>query len=44
MGLQAHNLHQSNGQVERPIQTIKTTLYKVFENIEDPHLALLSIR
>ena len=35
---------QSNGQVERTIQTIKTTLYSVFENNEDPYLALLSIR
>ena len=35
---------QSNGQVERTIQTIKMTLYKVFENNEGPYLALLSIR
>ena len=28
---------QSNGQVERTIQAIKTTLYKAFENNEDPH-------
>ena len=27
---------QSNGQVEGTIQTIKTTLCKVFENNEDP--------
>ena len=48
MGFQPYNLQssstQSNGQVERTIQTIKTTLYKVFENNEDPYLALLSIR
>ena len=30
---------QSNRQVERTVQTIKTTLYKVFENTEDPYLA-----
>ena len=35
---------QSNGQVGKTIQTIKTTLYKVFENNEDPYLASLSIR
>ena len=35
---------QSNGQVERTIQTIKTILYKKFENNEDPYLALLSIQ
>ena len=34
---------RSNGKVERTIQTIKTTLYKVFQNNEDPYLALLSI-
>ena len=44
MGFQAHNLQssspQSNRQVERTIPTIKATLYKVFENNEDPYLAL----
>ena len=34
---------QSNGQIERTTQTIKTISYKVFENNDDPYLALLSI-
>ena len=35
---------QSNGKVERTIQTIKKSLRKAFENKDDPYLALLSLR
>ena len=34
---------QSNGQVERTVQTVKKALKKSFETGEDPYLALLSI-
>ena len=48
MGFQAHNIQSSSPpikwEVERTIQTIKATLYEVFENNEYPYLALLSIR
>lgn len=35
---------ESNGQIERTIQTVKKTLKKALKNNEDPYLALLAIR
>lgn len=35
---------QSNGLVERTIQTVKKTLHKCFQNRDDPYLALLTLR
>ena len=35
---------QSNGQVERTIQTVKRTLKKAAASHQDPYLALLAIR
>ena len=35
---------QSNGLVERTIQSVKKTLKKAFENNDDPYLALLALR
>lgn len=38
------NYPQSNGLVERNIQTIKRTLKKSFESEQDPYLAMLALR
>ena len=35
---------QSNGFIERQIQTVKKTLNKAFHNSDDPYLALLALR